>query len=284
MSEAETPDVEVQEEAPQEKDLSHIPEHAREYVEPEKYESDPDYKRAVDHKWKPYDKYVADGGDPALWTGYKKFNKSYDDEVYRRELREQLKETQRSQKAILETFEEQKRQAVERALAEREAQLKVAIEDGNAAEAVRLQREIMENKAALPAAAPVDEPVIVKSFRRKVDVLNPGSENYNPEVNAEFEQICTNMAKKYYETYGRQLSDLEVKGILDEAYEMVKDKIPQKKPSTPAKAPASAKPANTPERGAPKLTADQKRAYEKFLSMKGGEQIAANYLERLKAR
>jgi hypothetical protein len=280
--------IDTQEVQTEEKpDLSHIPEHAREYVELDKYEADSDYKRAVDHKWKPYDKYVADGGDPALWTGYKKFNKSYDDEIFRRELRDKLKESEKSQKAILETFEEQKRQAVAQALAEREAQLKVAIEDGNAAEAVRLQREIMEGQSKIqPKQTVAEEPLPVIDMRRKNPALNPQSTDFNPEANAEFERICMERAQKYSSVYGRALSDLEVKIILDEALDMVKDKIQKPQAAKqPAKAPSAAKPAeNKSANSMPRLSPDQKKMYEKMLTMKGGQQIAENYIKNLQNR
>jgi hypothetical protein len=258
-------------------DLSAVPEKARAYVDTKKYVEDTDYKRAIEHGWKPLEKFVEDGGDDATWTGYKKFNKSYDDELFRRELRDELKASKKSQQAIIETFEQQKRDAIAAALAEREAQFKVAVEDGNTAEAVRLQREILQNQAAIqPQAMP--EPLPIIAIRRANEALNPASADFNQEANAEFERICIQQAQSYKQTYGRALSDLEIKLIGEEALNMVKDKLVKPQPKPVQKPVAVAKPAATESKTSTRMSGIQKQMYDKLLNSHG-KAVADNYIK-----
>jgi hypothetical protein len=258
-------------------DLSAVPEKSRAYVDTKKYVEDTDYKRAVEHGWKPLEKFVEEGGDEAIWTGYKKFNKSYDDEVFRRELRDELKESKRSQKAIIETFEQQKREAITKALAEQEERFKVAVADGNTEEAVRLQREILQGQAAIqPKAMP--EPLPIVNIRRNNEALNPASADFNQEVNAEFERICIEQAHSYKQTYGRALSDLEIKLIGEEALNMVKDKLVKPQPKPVQKPVAVAKPAAAEVKTSTRMSGIQKQMYDKLLNSHG-KAVADNYLK-----
>lgn len=267
-------------------DLSRVPEKNRAYVDVKKYAEDADYKRAADHGWKPLEAFIESGGDEAVWTGYKRFNKNYDDEGFRLELRNQLKESQRSQQAIIDTFEQQKQEAITRALADREKQLAIAIEENDTANAVKLQREIIEGQQAIKRPQTNNiEPLPIVAIRRQHEALNPASASFNKETNLEFEQLCMARAGAYKELYGRPLSDLEIKIIGDEALDMIKDKLAKPaaattKVQTP---PAVAKPGGgTPRGAAPKMSAIQRQMYDKLLDSHG-KTVADNYLKNSQA-
>ncbi len=261
-------------------DLSKVPEKSRAHVDPQKYVSDEDYKRAVEHGWKPLNAFVDEGGDEAVWSGYKKFNRNYDDMVHRREVSDQLKETQRSNKALMETFEQTKREAIQQALLKQEALFKAAVEEGNTAEAVKLQRQILEGQSSIAQTQPkIPEPLPIVAIRRQHEALNPQSENFDPEANAEFERVCIQKAKMYREAYGRPLDAIEIRTIGDEALDMIKDKLKKPEQKPVQKAASVAKPAATDRQTAPKMNAIQKQMYDK-LAAKHGKAVADNYLQK----
>jgi hypothetical protein len=293
MSEEETvvtaPEVEVAVEVdatPAEVDLSRVPEKVREHVDVSKYQADEDYKRAIEHGWKPKDVYVGDGGDEANWAGYRVFNKRYDDMQERKNDQKERAEMKKSLDTILSTFEQEKQQAISRALAEREERLRLAVEDGNAAEAVRIQKEIIETQQAMPKQqAQQAEPIAVEILRKRNPALNPASSDFNQEVNAEFERICLEEAQQQVKRRGQPLNDAQVQIIVEDAFNMIKDKLQKPAVKVAPKAPATAKPANTVRESDPMkgLNASQKQMHAKLLQMKDGEKIAASFLKNLQS-
>lgn len=280
------PEVAATPEAP-EIDLSAVPEKVRGHVDTERYTSDSDYKQAIEHGWKPKEVFLAEGGDEADWTGYKVFNKRHRDWELRKEQQNEIKEMKRNTDAILRTFEEEKQRAIQQALADRQAQLKAAIDDGDAARAVEIQREIDRTEAQQQPTTPVLEPLAIRDIRRKNAFLNESSGEYDKALSDEFIGIARQKAEAYYNAYGRKLSDYEIKVIAEEALDMVKDRAkPAVQPAKqPAKAPAAAKPANTASASDPrkKMSADQKKFYDRMLTLPNGKAIAENYIKQLNA-
>jgi hypothetical protein len=280
-------DEPVVESAAVEVDLSRVPEKVREHVDADKYATDEDYKRAIEHGWKPKDVYVGDGGDEANWAGYRVFNKRYDDMQERKEYQKTQAELKRSVDAVISTFEQDKQAAVKQAIVETEQRLKLAIEDGDAKEAVRLQSELMEKKQAMPQPARIEaEPIAVEILRKRNPALNPASADFNKELNAEFERICIDEAQSQFKRRGQPLNDAQIQIIVEDAFNMIKDKMQKPAAKVQAKAPATSKPANTvretdPVKG---LNATQKQMYNKMLAMNNGKQIAENYLKQLQSK
>lgn len=273
------PDVEVAEVKAEVADdvLASVPEKVRGHVEAEKYVNDADYKRAIDNGWKPKDVFVEGGGDESDWTGYKAFNRSYDGIKSTREMRKELAEMKRNTDAILNGFNEEKERYARQLLAEKETQLATAKADGDVERALEIQKEML-NTTRQQVAPQQAEPLPVLNIRRKHSFLNTTSPDFNPEVNAEFESQCIAMAKRAYNTYGRQLSDLEIKFIADEALDMVKDKVTTK-PAMVAKAPATAKPAaSVTGQSRPKLSSLQKQTYD-AIKERNGAAAAEAYLK-----
>jgi hypothetical protein len=268
-------------------DLSRVPEKVREHVDTDKYTTDDDYKRAIEHGWKPKDVYVGDGGDEANWAGYRVFNKRYDDMQERKEYQKTQAELKRSVDAVISTFEQDKQAAVKQAIVDTEQRLKLAIEDGDAKEAVRLQSELMEKKQAMPQPArPAAEPIAVEILRKRNPAINPASSEFNQELNAEFERLCIEEAQSQFKRRGQPLNDAQVQIIVEDAFNMIKDKMHKAPAKVQAKAPATSKPANTvrdtdPVKG---LNATQRQMYNKMLAMNNGKQIAENYLKQLQSK
>lgn len=265
-------------------DLSAVPEKHREYVDVEKYQSDDDYKRAIEHGWKPREVFLADGGDEADWTGHRQFNRRYDD-------RQSIKAVKEGQDALLRTLEQQKAEAARIAVAQERArmqqELKVAADDGDVNRALEIQQKLMETEqqeAQIPRH--LEEPAIVVRTREQNPFIDKKSDQFDPEINAKFEEICTQLAKEEHAALNfgvkdprmmRPLTNLQVKSILQEALDMVKDKV--KKPAVQQKPPSVAKPAQKQNN-----TVDYKKVlpkewqdtYNRLLTTKGGGKEAAD--------
>ena len=271
----------VQHETVPEVDLSSVPETIREHVDTAKYSSDPDYKRAIEHGWKPKEVYMAEGGDEDYWTGPKGFNARYDDRQEKKALKQQISEVAKNTDVLLKTFSEEKQAAVQRALSDREAQLKLAIQDNDAARAVELQREIISmNQVQQPIQPPAVEPVSVLALRKANGFINPASPDFNAEVNAEFERIAKEKVIQYRKIYDRPLAHDEMKYLVEEAFDMVKNRTPVKPAPKPVQTPpAVSKPATSEKTAAPKLTAIQRQMYNALLSSNAG--AAERYLKNL---
>lgn len=270
-------------------DLSAVPEKVRAHVDKDKYLKDEDYKRAVTHGWKPKDVYLEDGGDEANWTGYKVFNRRYEDMQDRKDSKRTMEEMKRSQDALLRTIEEEKVAAVERYRKDQEARLQAAIADGDAQQAVAIQREIAEiRQPERLVQQPVLEPLPIRDVRRKNAFVNPDSPEFDKAISDEFIAIARQKAESYYNQLGRKLSDYEMKVIADEAIDMVRDKAkkPAQQQAAPLKAPASAKPAATGKADADplkKLNGVQREFYNKIAEVNGKE-AAERYLKNLSVR
>jgi hypothetical protein len=268
-------------------DLSAVPEKVRGHVDADRYQTDTDYKQAIEHGWKPKEVFLSEGGDEADWTGYKVFNKRHRDWELRKEQQREISEMKKNTDAILRTFEEEKQRAIEQALQQRQAALKVAIDDGDAARAVEIQRELDSFEKNKPAPAHQNvEPLSVEIARKRNPFINPAHPEFNAELNKEFERICSEEAKDQWVRRGRQpLNDAQIQLIVEDALSMVKDKIkPKAAPQPPAKAPSAAKPASSASGGSkPKMSADQKKFYDRMLTLPNGKVIADNYLKNINA-
>jgi hypothetical protein len=279
--EIETPDVEVadvQVEAKPDVDLSAVPEKIRGHVDTEKYSSDENYKRAADHGWTPLEVWKQGGKDEADWVNYKAFNKTFDDMQYRREMREEMRATKKAADALLNTFEQDKQRAIQQALAAREAELKVAIADGDAAKAVELQAEIIQAKQQIPAKpqAQTIHPVIA-DFIDNNPIMNPESPDFNKAYSEQIWDAGVQMGNQLRQQYGRDLSHFEVEACLQRAMKM--NKAPQKQVAQ--KAPAVNSPTQKPSSATPKLSPTAKAIYNKLLASKDGEAKAKAFLANL---
>lgn len=262
-------------------DLSPVPESIRAHVDTAKYVADPDYKRAIEHGWKPKEVFLAEGGDEADWTGHRQFNRRYDDRQERKQIKKTMDEMRQNTEILIKTFSEEKQAAVQKALAAREAELKTAITDGDAARAVELQREIsqMSQNPVLQQRAPQTEPLQVIAFREKTPYLNPEAAEFDPALNEEFNGIATQMATQYRQMYNRALYPDEINIIIEQAHKMIKPKVQPRRPvQTP---PPVSKPA-TQKASTPRLTDLQKQMHSKLMST--DPSAAERYLKSVQSR
>lgn len=281
-----TESSDIQAESVPDIDLSAVPEKHREYVDVEKYQSDEDYKRAIEHGWKPREAFEAEGLDDADWTGYRQFNRRYDD-------RQSLKSIKEGQDALVRTLEKQKleaaRQAVEQERARMQEELKLAASDGDVNKALEIQQRLIETEQqASNIPDDSEEPEIVVMVRQKHPFLDAKSDQFDPEVNVEFERLCGKLAKEEHEAINfgikdprqmRKLTNLQVKTILNEAIEMVKDKVKTKQVNSQQKPPSVSKPSQRTnnsidyKNSLPKQWQD---TYNRLLVAKGGGKEAAD--------
>lgn len=269
-------------------DLSAVPEKVRQYVDVEKYSTNDDYRQAIEHGWKPRELHEADGGDEADYTGYRQFNRRYDDKQILKELKE-------GQAALISSMTKREQEAVAKALAAKEAELAAAIADGDAARAVEINNEITQAKAQPVQQAVAPEPPVVTALRQRNPVLNRQSDQFNEGLNQQFEAECFRLAKDYHESvnYGlpadrrRPLSQLELKSIVNEAFDMIKDRAPQPKQAVAQqrvqpKAPAVSKPAAPAKTSDPKkgLSASALQTYNRLMRA-GGKEAADAFAKEL---
>lgn len=263
-------------------DLSAVPEKHRQYIEPEKYQSDAEYKRAVEHGYNPSkEAFIEAGGDPDLWMSAKKFNRTYDERQERKALKAAVEKSSQNVETLMKTFEQQREADIKRAIAETESRLKQAKDDGDVDGALALRDQLAEQKQQVQQQRQ-PEPIPVRNARRENPILDPMSDSFNREVTMEFEQRSFMKAKELSNIYGRQLSDYEIRGAVEETLHEMRDKI--MKPVKPTiKAPVSAKPTQKAVETDPlkRLDAMQKATYERLLAAPkaGGKEAAERYLK-----
>ena len=98
---------EVTEEVTEEQIEMHLPEGTPEYADTNLYQSDGDYKRAIDHNWKPLEMFLEEGGKEKDWTGYAQFNRRFDDFQENKEIKDRLRSMEGSFEAFTKTYEEE---------------------------------------------------------------------------------------------------------------------------------------------------------------------------------
>jgi len=258
-------------------DLSSVPEKHRDYVDVEKYSSDADYKRAIDHGYMPEKLFEESGKDKEFFTGYKAWVKNFDKRQEEKATKAALAELRKGQEALISTFAQQKEQAVREAIAQKEAELKLAIQDNDAMRALEINNELTQAKAAQATTkkAPALSPVI-RDFIEDHPALNETSPDFNPQFAQKFWAETTQEADEFMRSQGgRNLTHPEIEYYLNRGMKRMSKELPQK---TVVKAPVVAKPATTAKvtELKNKLTAEAQTTYNRLLSAKGGGKEAAD--------
>ncbi len=263
-------------------DLSAVPEEVHDYVDVEAYQNNENYKRAIEHGWKPKELHEKEGGDPDEWTGPAAFNRRYDDSQERKALKSQIKDMSSNVDALISSFEDQKKQAVEQALAEKKAELQTAISEGETEQAVELQNEINQmelQEAPKPQAA--QEPAVVQQFRVNNPMFDQNSQDFNPTINAALEAAVNEQWVKASQNGKIQLTDETLSAILDASLTRVKkdlglDQKPAQKKAPKVASPSTGKPQSDPVKN---LSAEGKKMYSKILEIHG-EDAAKDFAKR----
>lgn len=275
------------EEAAPEVDLSAVPEKAREYVDSGKYEADADYKRAVDHGWKTREQHEIDGGDEADYTGFRQFNRRYDDRQDSKALKNKMSEMESSVNTLIDSIADEKNQAVKQALLAKEVEFKQMIEEGDTEGAVKAQNELYDihnqvRQGTQPRQAQGEAPIYT-NFRAENPILDANSPEYNSSFDSAITQNVNDQLNYASNNNQIQLPDQTVKTILDSALKKVTEDFGLDKP-------AKAAPKNPPRSAAPsgkKGSADPvkhlndagRKIYDR-LDSKYGKETADKYAKR----
>lgn len=235
--------------APPEVDLSAVPEKARDYVDSGKYEADTDYKRAVDHGWKTREQHEVDGGDEADYTGFRQFNRRYDDRQDSKALKNKMSEMEGSVNSLIDSMADDRNQAVKQALSAKEAEFKLKVEEGDTEGAVKAQNELYDihnqsRQASQPRQSQAEAPIFA-NFRADNPILDSNSPDYNSSFDSAITQNVNDQLN--YASNGNQiqLPDQTVKSILDSALQKVANDFGLNKPAkaTPKTPPRTAAPS-----------------------------------------
>lgn len=275
----------VQEEAAPEVDLSGVPENVREHVDPELYQADQDYQRAIEHGWKPQEVHEADGGDAADWTGYRQFNRRYDDRQTEKGLKTELSDMKAQMEAVLSVVQEDRSARVENDIETVSNELKTAIEDGDTAKALELQEKLNKLNAVntTPAPQQPQEPPVVLQFRANNPQFDHNSPHFNRALNAALEDVVNAQWVKESNNGQNQLHEDTMQRILNESLAQVQSELGLNKPQQP-KAPTVAKPSRSAPKADPasQLTGSALNTYTTIAGKYGKEaadKFAAKYVE-----
>jgi hypothetical protein len=249
-------------------DLSAVPERHRPHVDVEKYQSDENYKRAIDHGYKPKEVWLEDGGEEDMYETPKMFNKRYDDRQKQKQVKsdnkvlaDQLSRLQQSVEVIQKGFENEKSAAVQKAVAEAEARFRQAKENGDVDAAVQARDDLNNLKAQQPQQRQAVDPLPVRRIRAEVEEVNPDSEKYNQDLDKAWSDQCVKEAQLLVNTLGRTLTLDEVKTIAIDALEITRKKMVKTETKSP---PMVNKPNVTPTRS-PRVGQDERATYDALL-------------------
>ena len=186
---------------------------------------DPDYQKAIDMGWDP----DRDHTDPNF-TNYKAFLRNRDAFSQNKDFREEVSSLQKGIEAINASFEEQKQQAVDAAIANLEAQRKKAFEDLDPQAASDAAVEIERLKSQQEAPAPKQqggEPPAVIAARAANPIIDHSSPEFNPTANAAVEQIVN---AEWSRLGGVELPPSEAVKIINKAVVQVRKDMNLDKP------------------------------------------------------
>jgi len=192
---------------------------------------DPDYQKAIDMGWDP----ERDKDDPG-YTGWKSFLRIRDAFDKDKELRAEISSLKHGIEAINSSFDEQKQQAVDAAIANLEAQRKKAFEDldPQAASDAAVQIERLKSQQEAPAPKQQGgEPPAVIAARAANPIIDHSSPEFNPTANAAVEQIVN---AEWSKLGGVELEPSEAVKLINKAVVQVRKDMNLDKPRrTPPK-------------------------------------------------
>lgn len=274
----------------QEVDLSAVPDTVRDHVDVDLYANDADYRQALEHGWTPREVYEASGRDEADYTGYKQFNRRYNDFQTQKKLETKMTEMEKkfseSIDQLIDYHESDKKAAIENAIKQKEALLNEAVADGETEMALELQKELHELKSVPTESKPQEavEPEVAQNFRAANPIMQPGS----PEYNRSFERAVVSAVNEQWaqasNNFTVNLPDTTVQAFFDAAMAQVKkdfgmtDAQPRQQQKSPnVNAPGSKRPAADPVKN---LTTTGRQIYDKLLA-KRGKAAADSYAQRV---
>jgi len=261
-------------------DVSEIPEDYRPYIDKDKFEKNKDtYKKAWELGHKPKELWVADGKDEDDWFPPSVFIKQRDEIERNHKMAREVSDAKMAAEALIATIEQDKQAAIAIAIADREVQLKKAIQDGDAQTASNLTREIDAQKAAIQAPSQVTAKAesILNSVKKQNPLLDKDSPSFDSDALEMFEAVARAKGERIIAANnGQRLSESQFQKILGEASAMVKSKI-----SAPAKviqkAPIVSSATVKKSQPTAKLTQKDRDMIDHLSNLPNGKAIAERY-------
>lgn len=255
----------------------------------EEEESGPDAEEALLHGFKPYDEYIADGGDPDMYRGPKAFvqyQKLKDEERAKVDkansrVESLVDEVERLSKMMVEDRKAQKeryKQELEDRLKQQKEDLDVDGFERTKDELAKLGTETEEE----PSPKPRQEHPVIATFRETNPVFDHASDKFDSEVNEWVEQRVNTRLTKLAQS-GTELTERALKKALEEEHERVKRAFPEKfeapRKGKRRQAPATAE-AQPGKGGKPsgKLDANAQAVYNSMVA--NGRKAAAEEFKR----
>jgi len=223
----------------------------------------PAAKEANPHGHLSYQEWVDAGKDPDDYVGRNAYQQQHERIVDNRHLEKQVKQLTKTQQQTLDAIGDWQAQESARLRAELEAELHKAKEDEDVEGALEAQQALDEHdrkqkaKPAVPAES--DELPVIAGFREANPVILPGSDDFDPDFNAEVELAFNALARRAYEQK-REVTEPMMKRWLNkamkEARDLFGDEAPAPKQDEP---PRGESPRNQrPGQQAPKRRQGQK--------------------------
>jgi len=175
---------------------------------------------AKEYGYKDYKTYVDEGGDPDMFRGPKAF-------MDYREMKDKGKEKYANLEGKMDDMvthfaqattqqKEAHRKELDKALAE-------AKEDSDIDKYAEVSKEIQELEKT---PQKIEEPQVVRDFRKSLPELDLVSDKFNKSFNASVEMQVNQKSLSQSQKLGRQLSDLEMSVIMNEVVDEVKPDFP----------------------------------------------------------
>lgn len=178
----------------------------------------PDDKRPDPHTYMTHQQWIDAGRDPEDYIGKKAFQKRYDDIQDSKRLRRDFKNIQKTQQQTVDAVERMLEQEHEKARAEIEAEISSAEENEDVRSAIDAQKRLDKHNAQVPVAStPPGEHPVIQDFREANPIIDAGSEDFDPEFNADVEAIYYARWNPLTQGGKVKLSDTGIKRILDNA-------------------------------------------------------------------
>ncbi len=173
----------------------------------------------------PYDEYIQNGGDPDRYVGAKAYQAQYESIQDNKALRSEVKGLKDTVQQAVEATQQVLTQSEERIRAEVEAELLVARENEDVDGAIAAQRKLdkfdekIEQKSAPQQRGEHQE---IATFRERTPLIDPKSEQFNPDFNTAVENAFNGYARQ-----GLTQTDDQVKRALKASVDAAKGLYPE---------------------------------------------------------
>lgn len=177
-----------------------------------------------------YEDWIAQGKDPDLWQGKKKYEQQYDlmHELkdFKKKFSELENSSQEQARMMTEALAELKQQAYDEARKEMEQQLQEAIDNQDVDEVIRIKDEMNANKAPVSDQPQKLHPVY-EDFFSKNAILDKNSNGFSQAIFDEFGRLHAGVLRNDGVQPGDPLSDIARERYANLAMDRLKNLFPE---------------------------------------------------------